>query len=695
MTHATGAPAFLIKEHASGIFTVKPSNANAENTIGFVNQAVLFVEQLEILVQRDDVKAIMFSSLFPYAQMHYDQLFVERERDPDFREKLNYLLVKVDQIRKQPKPLIAYLKYDTVGLNLSVCLWAHYVVLLRDCCLQFPETKFGLLPGMGAIQYTLSRMSMVDAYDFLTQGKAISAKEAQSKGLITHVINGDEDPFTLAERLIDDQKSSLKQQSYSKESIASFDSLIENSIRKTKGLIPGFNALIKIMESIVKPSKFTPIQVETQAYSSVIESKNAEAMVRTEYYHMIESRPAGFLPVALDSVGIIGAGMMGAGIAYEAAKAGAQVFLKDKTLALAEKGKYYSEQVCLKLIDQGKMRLEHMDSILSNIHPVINFSTTQSLDLIIEAVFEDLALKKQVIQRDSVRLAKNGFFATNTTSLSINKLATAVDRPENFIGMHFFSPVERMNLVEVIRGKDTATEIVERAVAFAYHMKKTPIVVNDGPGFFTSRVFFNYLLEAITMILEGIPAFTVESEAKSAGFATSPLSVLDEISIPLMLHVYDQYPSLSNSQLRAYTYLERMVKEGRTGRKSNRGFYNYFDGKREIWIDPTLANSSVVLQLESISKRLLHIMALDSFRCLDEGILQSPRDGDIGCILGIGYPRHIGGVFSYIDQVGLKQFVSDCKFFRNKGEQWEVPVSLSKLVKRNFKFYSGMKSNWK
>lgn len=382
-------------------------------------------------------------------------------------------------------------------------------------------------------------------------------------------------------------------------------------------------------------------------------------------------------PFNFSRIGIIGAGMMGAGIAFEAAKAGIKVLLKDMTIEQAQEGKFYSERICLKLIEKGKMQDEQMKQLLANIEPVCDYDTFHDLDMIIEAVFEDLDLKKTVIQASQSGLHPEAFFASNTTSLLISELAKSSQDPATFIGIHFFSPVDRMKLVEIIRGRETSPQTVEKARQLAHKLGKTAIVVNDGPGFYTSRVFFNYLLEAITMLLEGIPAEQIEAEAREAGFGASPLAVLDEISLPLMLHVYDQFPSLSASQQRAYRYINTLVSEGRSGRKAGKGFYTYGESKT-LWKDPTLPSTAPTIEEGIIAKRLLHVMALDSYRCLEEGILDNKSDGDTGSMLGIGYPQRTGGVFGHVDQVGLPQFVRECEQFADKGEQWDIPESLQK-----------------
>lgn len=392
-----------------------------------------------------------------------------------------------------------------------------------------------------------------------------------------------------------------------------------------------------------------------------------------------------------NKIGVLGAGMMGAGIAFEVAKAGIPVYLKDTDIDLTEKGKSYTEKCCNKLIQLGKMDENKKAEMLSLIHPTTKLEDLENADFIIEAVYEDKKLKEKVIKETTPFLAKDGIFASNTTSLPISELAAFTDNAERFIGMHFFSPVDRMKLVEIIRGKKTSDETLNKALQLALKLQKVPIVVHDSPAFFTSRIFFNYLLEAVTMLLEGIPAAQIEEEAINAGFAVSPLAVLDEISIPLMLHVYDQLPELSPSQRRTYNYLKKLVDAGRQGRKSTKGFYDYdtATGKKQIWQDPTI-NSSSTIDNQSIQTRLLHVMALDSYRCLDEGVLDQPIDGDIGSIMGVGYASNTGGVFSHIDAVGISQFVKECQSFNGFGEQWNVPPSLKKLAEDNYSFYNGL-----
>lgn len=685
-----------IKIYDNGIATIRPNDDDSESSVGFLNQTILLVDQIHALLKQDQIRAVMYYSIFPHRRFRYKRLFEDEQRHSDYAEKLYKLLQKVELLRQQPKPLIGFVDYFSTGIDLSIHLWAHYKIIKENAAVSFYEPMFGLFPGFGAIRNTLSCMSVGDAYPFLTQGSSFSAYEVVDKGLFTMAISKTSDLLSIAEKLVQNHKpTSTAPPQFISEDLALFDSLSAKTNKKTRGLVSGTNACLKIMASTLRPTTVTdPIRQEATLYHKVIADPRTKAVVRSGYYNAYDIRR--FALVAdfeSNRIGIIGAGMMGAGIAFEAAKAGMHVILKDTNLELAQQGKAYSERVASRLVEQGTMSEKGKSALLNRIHPTEDYKDFKDLDIIIEAVFEDMQLKKQVIKEVHPGLKNTGIMATNTTSLLISELARASTNKKDFIGMHFFSPVDRMKLVEIVQGKHTSMEAVLKATKVANDLNKIPIVVKDGPGFFTSRVFFNYLLEAITMLLEGIPARDIEEEAWKAGFGAGPLAVLDEISLPLMLHVYDQLPSLSSSQRRAYSYLKSLIDSGRLGRKAGQGFYSYAESK-EIWQDPDLPVQDPSPLKATISKRLLHVMALDSYRCLDEGILSDPSDGDLGSTLGIGFPAYTGGVFSYIDQVGLPLFAKECESFADKGEQWKIPASLYKLAQEGYTFYKGFKSNW-
>lgn len=687
--------AFSINIHKNGIATIQPNDKDSEYNKGYLAQATHFVDQLEALLAQDQVKAVIYTSLFPHTRFRYKRLFEDEQRHKDYSSKLYKLLQKVAQLQQQTKPLIAYVNSNSTGIDLSIHLWAHYKLIKKEMTISFPESTLGLFPGFAAISNSLSCMPLTQAYDFLVEGHELPAETAVATGLFTAVVTDLPSAMLSIEQLIHTHNSAPIAPAYTSEDLQALDNLSSKTNKRTRGLIPGTNACLHIITSLLHTTHTDPLLEEAKHYQQILADPITKAMVRTGYYHPIDSRRFTiFHNAEIKRIGIIGAGMMGAGIAYEAAKSGIDVILKDTTIAQAERGKTYSDTVASKQVELGRMSEASKNTILAQIKPVADDKEFKDLDVIIEAVFENMELKKTVIQQANQGLKENGFMATNTTSLLISELATASTQQKDFVGMHFFSPVDRMKLVEIVKGKNSSEETIEKAIHLANKLGKTPIIVHDGPGFFTSRVFFNYLLEAISMLLEGIPGQDIEEQAWKAGFGSSPLAVLDAISLPLMLHVYDQLPSLSTSQLRAQTYLQSLVNSGRTGRKAKQGFYNYGEHKT-LWQDPELPITDQPFPKETIAKRLLHVMALDSYRCLDEGLLTDPSDGDLGSTLGIGFPTYTGGVFSYIDQITLPQFVADCQTFASKGEQWQVPTSLQQLAQENFRFYLGFKSNWK
>ncbi|MGO1788427.1 MAG: 3-hydroxyacyl-CoA dehydrogenase family protein [Sphingobacterium sp.] len=452
-----------------------------------------------------------------------------------------------------------------------------------------------------------------------------------------------------------------------------------------------------LLEDIRNCSVMTLLTREQAACLRLLRADETTARLRVSYYGIRDALQAGNQMKSdfqINKVSVLGAGMMGAGIAYQAAKSELQVVLKDVTLEQAEKGKKHAEKIAQRLVTSGKMQKESIDTLLARIQPTDQMSDMEDSALIIEAVYEDRELKASVISEAGKWLMSKGVFASNTTSLPIGDLATSFTDEERFLGLHFFSPVDRMPLVEIIRGPATSEETLGKALSFVDRLGKVPIVVNDGPGFFTSRIFFNYLLEGIIMLLEGIPIHQIEESARQAGLAVGPLTVLDEISLPLMQHVYAQFPQLNSSQKKVYNYLTKMITQGRAGRRVGQGFYDYAaDRSKQYWVDPDLPSDENRCTNEQVGFRLMGVMALDGFRCLKEGILQSPLDGDIGVVLGLGYPAYSGGIFGFIDLIGLRDFVRECEEFSTHGDQWSVPDSLKELADNGYQFYDHFDPN--
>lgn len=692
-------PLFRVEQDNHHIITIQPLSAAAPEQLDMIGYLTQFVDLVTFILEREDTVGVVYTCPIQDEKIEYAQLFRQFSSSRSSPSDLFELTSKVLRWETFKKPIVSLFTNNCTAIALATMLWSNYRIASEKLQFGFPESRYGLFTAFGATIYLPALIGTENALSLLTQNKLVSSEEAHQLGLINELAQKPDDCLSLAKNWIL-HPPSIDANQHTKQ----MDELGPEAIlaiqKKARGLYPGTNAVIELLQKKQLSTPFEAAEQEANLYLHVLKRPEPLSMVRTLHYGVqLAKSPKSinhFEDYSLKKIGILGAGMMGSGIAYEAARAGIEVALKDVTLSQAQRGKAYAKQVCEKSLALGAMTASQGEQLLARIKPTEQVSDLNGSDCIIEAVFEDFHLKANVTQESLPYLSENGFFATNTTSLPITELAKASTEPKSFIGMHFFSPVDRMPLVEIICGKLTAQKTLEKALATALRLNKIPIVVQDAPGFFTSRIFFNYLLEGITMVLEGISPTLIEEEAIAAGFAVGPLAVLDEISLELMLHVYDQLPQLHASQKRAYNYLKGMVDQGRKGKKSGAGFYDYDTEtkKKKIWKNPIIASVKENITATIIRKRLLHVMALDSYRCLAEGVLHQPIDGDIGSILGVGYASHTGGVFGHIDLTTLPLFVSECQLFQPYGEQWDIPASLRELADKDFRFYNGFDSNW-
>ena len=461
---------------------------------------------------------------------------------------------------------------------------------------------------------------------------------------------------------------------------------------KTQGCFP---APEKILCAAVEGAQVdfdTAQLIETRYFTELATGQVAKNMIGTFWFQLNQikaggSRPNGFDKIHTRKLGVLGAGMMGAGIAYVAAVAGIDVVLKDVSIDAAEKGKSYSAGLLDKKLARGQTTAEKRDAILGRIHPSIDDADFAGCDLIIEAVFEDRELKAKVTQAAAQHALADAVIASNTSTLPITGLASAVQRQDNFIGLHFFSPVDKMPLVEIIRGKQTSEATLARGFDFVMQINKTPIVVNDSRGFFTSRVFSTFTSEGIAMLGEGIPAAMIENIARQAGMPVGPLAVSDEVSMGLMSHIREQTrkdlaaEGQALPEHPAFAVISQMVDSfKRPGKSAGAGFYDYpRDARKHLWagLKEHFEKPEAMIAQEDVRDRLLFIQAIETVRCVEEKVLGSTADANIGSIFGIGFAAWTGGALQFINQYGLKAFVARARYLAEQyGERFEPPALL-------------------
>ena len=603
------------------------------------------------------------------------------------------------------KPFVAAINGTAMGGGFELCLTCHHRIVLNSPKIKigFPEVNVGLLPGGGGVAKTPYLTGIQTGLTYLLQGVQARPGKALKDGLIGAVADSPEELLTAAKKWILENPNPVQPWDNKKHRIPggglmspmgaqTMMGAIGNVRKMTHGNYPAAQYILSIVHDGLQVNFDRALEIEARYFTKAVGSKEAKNMIRTGFMGMQaakkgKARPKTEPKYEIKKLGILGAGMMGAGIAYVSAKAGMEVVLKDISLEGAEKGKAYSKKILDKAISRKRSTPEKAEALLSRIHPTDSAADMEGCDLVIEAVFEDPNLKDKVTKETEAVLATDKVYASNTSTIPITLLAKSSARPENFIGIHFFSPVDKMPLVEIIIGEKTEDKAIAAAVDYTVAIGKVPIVVNDSRGFYTSRCFGTFVSEGMFLLEEGVPAAMIENIAKGKGMPVGPLAVHDEVTLTLSMHVYESDPTPIKlpSQERGYEITKKMVKEyGRTSKKDGKGFYDYPQGeKKRLWKElGTIFNSNVdTLDKDTIAKRIMHRQAIEAYRCLEEGVLRSVVDGDLGSVLGWGFPIYTGGALSYIDFVGGKKFVAECDDFANKyGARFSVPDSLRALV---------------
>jgi 3-hydroxyacyl-CoA dehydrogenase / enoyl-CoA hydratase / 3-hydroxybutyryl-CoA epimerase len=572
------------------------------------------------------------------------------------------------------KPVAAAINGLALGGGLELALACHYRVLADDAkaVVGTPEVTVGLLPGAGGTQRLPRLIGIEKALPILVQGTHVKPQEALQLGIV-HELAAAEQVVEAARRWLTsarDAQAPWDKKGFKVPGGAGIMSpsanlaFITGASLTAKATQHNYPAPIAILSCVFEGTQVPfdlGLRIESKYFGRLLAGPVARNLMRTMFVNKgradkLERRPTGVPKAEVAVLGILGAGMMGAGIAYAAARAGMDVVLLDSTLELAEKGRHHSAN------------LKGGEAALARIKPTIDYTDLAACELVIEAVFENRAAKADVMLKAETVIPRSAIFATNTSTLPITGLAASSMRPKQFIGIHFFSPVEKMPLVEIIVGKKTSDETVARALDFVGQLRKTPIIVNDGRGFYTSRCFGTFTQEGMTMLQEGVSPALIENAARTAGMPIGPLAVSDEVSIELQWKVMrqeEQDLGTKYSRPTAYEVVRIMCEEAkRPGRRFGAGFYEYpAEGRKFLW--PGLAQlfpqQAEQPSAEELEKRLLYRQALEAARCFEEGVLTDPADADLGSILGWGFPAYTGGTLSFIDTMGAATFVAECK----------------------------------
>ncbi len=636
-----------------------------------------------------------------FAGADIDNLYKQTDAKLIF-EMCEGLKAQLRRLETLGKPVVAALNGTALGGGLEIALACHYRIALNNPKAQFglPEVGLGLLPGGGGIIRLTRMIGLQPALPLLTEGKRLKVKEALSNGLINAIAETSEDMIAQAKAWIkanpkainpwDDKGFKFPGGNAQNPKVASMIPIVPAMTKKkTHGNYPAVEAIINtaVEGSIVDFE--TACRIESRYFTSLAIGQVSKNMINTFWYNLNAinaggSRPKGFEKYTTKKVGVLGAGMMGAGIAYVTALSGMEVVLKDVSIEAAEKGKSYSEGLLKKRVSKGKMTKDKMDEVLARIKAT-DKPEFDGCDLIIEAVFEDRALKAKVTQEAEAAMLPEGTFASNTSTLPITGLATASARPKQFIGLHFFSPVDKMPLVEIICGAETDDATLAKAFDYVLQIKKTPIVVNDSRGFYTSRVFSTYVMEGIAMLGEGQHPHVIEMAGLKAGMPVGPLALTDEVSLKLMDHIRKQTEKDLQAEGKSvpfhpgFAVCEKMLAANRPGKAAGAGFYEYPQGGTKF-LYPELIEmfpQQAPLAQQEMIDRILVVQALDTVRCLEEGVLRSVADANIGSIFGWGFSPFNGGTLQYINGVGLKNVIEKAKQLEAKyGERFSVPKLL-------------------
>jgi 3-hydroxyacyl-CoA dehydrogenase/enoyl-CoA hydratase/3-hydroxybutyryl-CoA epimerase len=709
------------------ILTLDDPNQSANTMNAAYGESIkATVERLE--AEKDDIAGVVITSAKKTFFAGGDLNDLKAAKPDDAEQVATWVRENKAVLRRLEtlgKPVVAAINGAALGGGLEICLACHHRIALDDSRVQlgFPEVQLGLLPGAGGVTRTVRMFGIVNALmQLLLQGQRIRPQQAMEMGLVDELVSTREELIPAAKTWIASRAGEEVQQPWdvkgykipggtpSTPSLAmNLPAFPANLRKQIKGA--NYPAPLNIMSAAVEGAQVdfdNASEIEGRYFVDLVTSQVAKNMIQAFFFDLQRAtgsrgRPEEIEPFKPTKMVVLGAGMMGAAIAYVSAKAGIEVVLKDVSQEAADKGKSYSEKLVAKAVERGRSSQQDGDALLARITPTTDAAAAEGAQLVIEAVFEDPKVKAEVMAEIEPYLAPDALLGSNTSTLPITELAGNVSRPADFIGLHFFSPVDKMPLLEIIKGEQTSEETLYRALDVAKLIKKTPIVVNDSRGFFTSRVIGTFINEGIAMLLEGVPAPTIEQASSQAGYPAPVLQLSDELNMKLMQKIRNAAKNAFEAEGGTWTghpaekVIEQMVADGRPGRLDAAGFYEYEDGKRtRLW--PGLrdqypwVDDPSTLSLKDLEERMLVIEAIETVKCLDEGVIETVADANIGSIMGIGFPGWTGGVLQYINGYGdpahhsgsgLPGFVARARELAEQyGERFEPPATLVEKAER-------------
>lgn len=708
---------FNYEKDADGIVTVTMDMTGPVNAMNAEFREAM-AETVDRLENEEGLTGVVLASakkvFFAGGDLN-DLLAVTADHAEEFMSEGMLIKSHLRRLEKLPVPVVAAINGAALGGGYEICLACNHRIAWNNRAVQIglPEVGLGLLPGGGGIVRLVNLIGLERALPYLLEGKKIDPVKALDEGMIDELSPSLEELVPRARAWIlankDNESAAVQPWDTKGHRIPGGDARSPKLaqtimaapamlLQQTRGLLPAPERILSCAVEATRLNFDTALVVESRGLTYLATTPQAKNMISTFFFGMNKvnggaSRPAGYDKYTTQRVGVLGAGMMGQGIAYVSAMAGIEVVLKDVALESAQKGKDYSVALLDKRVERGRMTPEKRDEVLARITPTADNADLQGCDLIIEAVFENIDLKHQITRETEGCLAEGGVWGSNTSTLPITQLAEASAKPENFIGIHFFSPVDKMPLVEIIMGEKTSDEALARAFDYARQIKKTPIVVNDSLGFFTSRTFGTYLDEGVRLLKEGVHPVLIDNMGKAVGMPVGPLAVYDEVSLELSRKAQETWRDMGvldkwGDGSIAREVLATMIDEhGRGGRHHGGGFYEYAqDGSKAIW--PPLLDifyqPEVSVSEADIKDRLLFRQVIEALKCLETHVLRSAEDGNIGSIMGIGAPVWTGGLLQFVETFGYPAFVDRCnELAASYGERFKPPqIALDKAAER-------------